>query len=78
MTVPAPQIIEENQRLKSEVEVLSLRVKALEKELYGRRSDKRPEEDPAQGKLEGIEEEASGWEIEKSKESQPKRKDPSR
>ena len=74
MTVPAPQIIEENQRLKSEVKVLSLRVKALEKELYGRRSDKRPEEDPAQGKLEGIEEEASQWEIERSQESHPKRK----
>lgn len=74
MTVAAQEIIEENDRLKGEVKSLSLRVKALEKELYGRRSDKRPREDPAQGKLEGVEEEASAWEVEQAKESRPKRR----
>ena len=74
MTAEAQQILEENESLKTENKILSLRVKALEKELYGRRSDKRPEEDPAQGKLEGVEEEASAWEVEQTKESQPTRK----
>ncbi len=61
MTVPALEILEENQHLKTEVKVLSLRVKALEKELFGRRSDKRPAENPNQGVLAGIEESAA-WE----------------
>jgi hypothetical protein len=36
MTVAAPEIVEENERLKTEVKILSLRVKALENELWGR------------------------------------------
>src|SRR5690625_213177 len=61
MTVHAPEILGENERLRAENKLLSLRVKALEKELYGRRSDKRPAENPNQGVLPGIEESAA-WE----------------
>lgn len=70
MTVVSPQILEENERLKTEVKVLSLRVKALEKELFGRRSDKRPAEDPEQGKLEGIDDGAA-WQEEPADVSKP-------
>jgi len=53
----ATRLIEENQQLKAELRVLSLQVKELQKQLFGRRSDKRPDsEDPGQGTLEGIEE----------------------
>lgn len=53
----ATKLVEENQQLKSELKVLSLQVKELQKQLFGRRSDKRPDsEDPGQGTLEGIQE----------------------
>jgi transposase len=70
MGIAATEIIEENERLKGEVKVLSLRVKSLEKELYGRRADKRPMEDAAQTRLEGIEE-SSAWEAEKIEATRP-------
>ena len=73
MSVAAQEILEENERLKTENKILSLRVKALEKELFGRRSDKRPAEDPAQGKLEGIEE-ATTWKEPSPETSRPSRK----
>ena len=73
MSVAAPEILEENERLKTENKVLSLRVKALEKELFGRRSDKRPEEDPGQGKLDGIEEDTT-FEEPDPEPSRPSRK----
>jgi transposase len=44
----------ENEQLKTEVKVLSLRVKVLEKELYGSRADRRTPEDPKQGTFAGI------------------------
>ena len=74
---PVAQILDENDRLKDEVKVLSLRVKSLEKELYGSRSDKRPAEDPNQGKLDGIEESVSEWEVE-NKATQTARAKPER
>ena len=53
----ATRLIEENQQLRAELKVLSLQVKELQKQLFGRRSDKRPDsEDSGQGTLEGIEE----------------------
>jgi transposase len=60
MAPETQQLAEENDRLRIENRVLSLRVKSLEKELYGSRSDRRRAEDPKQGRLEGIEEQA-GW-----------------
>jgi transposase len=44
----------ENEQLKTEVKVLSLRVKVLEKELYGSRADRRTPEDPKQATFAGI------------------------
>lgn len=73
MSVAALEIMQENERLKTEVKILSLRVKALQKELFGRRSDKRPAEDPRQGKLEGMEE-STTWEEPKREPSRPSRK----
>ena len=74
MTPPVPEILEENERLKVEVHILSLRVKSLERELYGSRSDKRPaKEDPAQSTLEGIEAE-SRWDESEAEEAAPQRK----
>lgn len=73
MTVFAPEILEENGRLKAEVKLLTLRVKVLEKELYGRRSDKRPTENPNQGLLFGIEE-SDAWEEPKPEIVRPTRK----
>lgn len=73
MSAVSPQVLEENERLKTENKILSLRVKALEKELFGRRSDKRPAEDPGQGKLDGIEE-STKWKDEQAEPSQPVRK----
>ena len=50
-------LLRENQQLKSENKILSLQVKELQKQLYGSRSDKRPDTgDLGQGTLEGIEE----------------------
>jgi transposase len=62
MAPPVHEILEENEQLKVDNRILSLRVKTLERELFGSRSDKRPhQEDPAQSTLEGIEE-ATAWE----------------
>lgn len=62
MTPPVHEILEQNEQLKVENRLLSLRVKALERELFGSRSDKRPgKEDSAQSTLEGIEG-ATAWE----------------
>lgn len=58
MAPAAQQLVEENDRLRIENRILALRVKALEKELYGSRSDKRRQvEDPNQAALPGME----GW-----------------
>lgn len=59
MAPEAQQLSEEVDRLRIENRVLSLRVKSLEKELYGSRSDRRRDEDPKQGRLAGIDEEAA-------------------
>lgn len=71
MAPEAQQLAEEVDRLKIENRVLSLRVKCLEKELYGSRSDRRPAEDPKQGRLEGIEEQAAWDEARLAEESSP-------
>ncbi len=56
-TADATRLVEENQQLKAELRVLSLQVKELQKQLFGRRSDKRPDsEESGQGMLEGIQE----------------------
>ena len=52
----APPLAVQVEELTAENKRLSLRVKALEKELYGSRADRRKPEDPAQATLEGIEE----------------------
>jgi transposase len=58
MSEPSPRdLLKQVGQLKDENRVLSLQVKELQKQLFGSRSDRRPQvEDPAQGKLEGIEE----------------------
>ena len=44
------ELLKEIRELKSENKVLSLQVKELQKQLFGSRSDKRPDsEDPGQG-----------------------------
>ncbi len=59
MVLPPQQLVQEVDQLRIENRVLTLRVKALEKELYGSRSDRRRAEDPNQARLEGIEEQAA-------------------
>lgn len=53
----------ENTELKAEVRRLELRVKALEKELYGSRSDRRPPPDPNQRTFSGIDEAVEAMET---------------
>lgn len=55
------ELLLENERLKAEIYRLSLQLQALRKEVFGSRSDKRPKcDDPAQGRLEGLDEGAWG------------------
>jgi len=65
MTVTVPVV--ELEELKAEKMRLELRVKALEKELFGSRSDRRKPEDPNQTTIDGIEETT----LEESKPSAP-------
>jgi len=71
MAPEVPQLRAEVDRLKIENQVLSLRVKSLEKELYGSRSDRRPPEDPNQGRLEAIDEQAAWDEARLAGENAP-------
>ncbi len=50
----------ENEELKAEVKRLALRVKSLEKELYGSRADRRKPEDPNQTTFSEVEEATAG------------------
>jgi transposase len=58
--IMAPALLQaENEELKAEVKRLVLRVKALEKELYGSKADRRKEDDPAQQTFAGMDEAAA-------------------
>lgn len=62
----------ENSTLSTEVKILSLQVKELQRQLFGCRSDRRtPKDDPAQGTLEGLEEEL--WQQEPEALKRPRR-----